>query len=535
MRGIRRAASALPSFTMETATQQVPPSAHAPTYARGTLCAIAGVLDSLAEARVAYCAWKSNQHLDAALAGETDLDLLVDRADAASLAEALARHGLKRLLPPADMGHPATEHFLGFDRASGSLFHLHVQYQLVLGQKYIKNYTIPLERQFLESAEPLHGVPVPRAELELAILAARALLKYRPRDVVKDVLRIRSPGVPAETRAEITWLEARTTLDEVRRTLDACGDVLPSGPICAFLARLDAAPRSGFAFLRLRAQLRRELVRFRRRRPTAALLAYLQAGWRRRRHLRIRPTDLRMTPQSGGMTIAFVGADGSGKSTTAETMADWLGWKLQSNVHYMGSKSPTRRSRLLYLSFRVFRRAHRATARRLGQDALPARPMAEARDVLHALHHLSIGRDRACRYQQALAEARAGRVVIFDRFPLACVSKGPDDRLLDGPQIASALGPPPGRLARRLAPSEERLYEQFRLPDHLIVLTVEPDVAVARKPDHDREVLRRKCRAVVGLAARAESRGDVDVARIDANRSAEAVLSDVKVEVWDAL
>ncbi len=504
-------------------------------YPRGTLDAVAEVLDALADARISYCAWKSNEHLDAALAGQTDLDLLVDRADAAVLADVFGRHDIKRILPPPDMCHPATEHFLGFDRPSGELFHLHVQYQLVLGQKYIKNYTIPLERQFLQSVSFLHGVPVPRPELELAVLATRALLKYRVRDVVKDVLRIRSPGVPAETRQEIEWLEARTTIARVRVAVEEHRDVLPPDPICTFLERLGTEPRSGLLFLRLRSQLRRALRPFRRRRSGAALLAYARAGWRRRQHLSIHRPDVRMAPQSGGATIALVGSDGSGKSTTAGALDGWLGWKLQTGVRYMGSKAPSQRSRLLYVGFRALRRTHRATADRLGPGSRRARPVAEARDVLHALHYLSIGRDRARRYQRALADARAGQVVIFDRFPMESLSSRPADRLLDGPQIASGLQQPAGRLARKLAPMEERLYEQFRLPDHLIVLTVEPEIAVARKPDHEQEVLHAKCRAAIGLAAMAESRPDVHVARVDANRSADAVLSEVKSEVWRAL
>ena len=257
-----------------TAAADVEPSVDVSGYPRGTLDAVAEVLDALADARISYCAWKSNEHLDAALAGQTDLDLLVDRADAAVLADVFARHDIKRIQPPPDMCHPATEHFLGFDRPSGELFHLHVQYQLVLGQKYIKNYTIPLERQFLQSVSFLHGVPVPRPELELAVLATRALLKYRVRDVVKDVLRIRSPGVPAETRQEIEWLEARTTIARVRVAVEEHRDVLPPDPICTFLERLGTEPRSGLLFLRQRCQLRRALRPFRRRRSGAALLAY---------------------------------------------------------------------------------------------------------------------------------------------------------------------------------------------------------------------------------------------------------------------
>jgi thymidylate kinase len=132
-------------------------------------------------------------------------------------------------------------------------------------------------------------------------------------------------------------------------------------------------------------------------------------------------------------------------------------------------------------------------------------------------------------------DARAGQVVIFDRFPLACLSNQREHRLFDGPQIASVLGVPTGRVMRTLAEAEARLYAQFRLPDRLIVLTVEPEVAATRKPDHEREVLLTKCRAMGTLVQLAESIESAEVARLDANRSTDAVLSDVKSEVWDAI
>ena len=69
---------------------------------------------------------------------------------AAAFRAVAGRLGIKALIPPADGRHPATEHYLGLDDATGRLFHVHVQYLLVLGERYAKNYILPLEHAFLD-------------------------------------------------------------------------------------------------------------------------------------------------------------------------------------------------------------------------------------------------------------------------------------------------------------------------------------------------------------------------------------------------
>jgi len=120
-------------------------------YPSDTIPALGALLDELAEKGVRYCLWKSNIRLRAGLAGETDLDLLVDREYGLQLREILGRHRLKQLMPHKASAHAGMEHFLGMDEASGRLFHLHVHYQLVLGEQYVKNYRLPMESQVLGS------------------------------------------------------------------------------------------------------------------------------------------------------------------------------------------------------------------------------------------------------------------------------------------------------------------------------------------------------------------------------------------------
>jgi hypothetical protein len=502
---------------------------HGPTsYPAGTIPSLADLLDELGRQQIRYCHWKSNEHLAAGLAGLTDLDLLVDVADAERLRALLTGRGLRKLTPPPAKEFPGMEHFLGFDHNSGRLYHLHVHQQLVLGEEHVKNHHLPLEARFLESARPLHGVPVPSPELELAVLVVRALLKYRDRDVVKDVLAIRSPGLRDTVRAELDWLLDRAGVAEVRAALQDA-EVVPIDVVVRFLQTYRREPRAGTTFLMLRSRLRSCLRSARRHGWTSAKARRLAARWRR-------GSRARMTPASGGRTIAVVGADGSGKSTVSHELARWLGWKLDVRVHYLGSKSPSRRSRWSYAAFRALRRSHRAASGRFGPASVPAGALATARDVAFGLHHLAVGHDRARRLHQARRDARAGRVVIFDRFPLVALSSRQEHLVLDGPRIRTALGEPVGRIVRGLAAREEDLYRAFGLPDHLVVLHVSADVAAARKPDHRPDVLAAKALAADELA-RLATRSDVATRTIcvDADRPLDTVLLDLKRRVWDVV
>ncbi|HEX2141514.1 MAG TPA: hypothetical protein VHK28_04450 [Candidatus Limnocylindria bacterium] len=114
------------------------------TKAPPPLAVTVRLFDVLEERAVRYCLWKSTTTLDVALAGRTDLDLLVHRSDAVAL-DAVARDlGFKPFLSHESRRFPGVEDLLGYDDESGRLVHLHVYYQLVLGQQYVKNHHLPL-------------------------------------------------------------------------------------------------------------------------------------------------------------------------------------------------------------------------------------------------------------------------------------------------------------------------------------------------------------------------------------------------------
>lgn len=491
--------------------------------------AVTNLFRALHRAGVRYCHWKSNMRLGWGLNGRTDLDLLVDPEHGPLFRQILRQHNIKPLRPAPGKEYPGIESHLGFDPASGKLFHLHVHYQLVLGEQYVKNYHLPLEKEVLDSVCMPQGILVPAPALELIILSLRALLKYRDRDAIKDVLSIRTQGLPAHILEEINWLWQQTSPTEVSDTLAQVAHVVPGETVFAFLRTVLTSPRDGWQLFRLRSQVRRALRPYQRQSRFQATLTYFRQLWWQRLPFRQAQPVRKMTLNDGGRRIALIGADGAGKSTMCQLLCEWLAWKLDVHFYYLGSKQPSRRSRLIYILFRMARRGQRTVAGWLGEASLPARWLAQLRQSLLYSHHVSIGRDRLHRYWQSREMAKTS-IVIYDRYPLAAP--------LDGPKIY--LNGNATRVGRLLADAEQAVYRQIELPRHFLFLNVSPEVSIQRKPDHDPAAITAKTQFLDQFAARfavqAEARSDsTNLVTINADQPFEQVVQQLKTAIWQIL
>jgi adenylate kinase family enzyme len=487
------------------------------------------LLNQLNQRDIRYCHWKSNLRLERGLSGKTDLDLLVDRQHEGVFKKILAEHAVKPFLAPPGKRYPAIEDYLGFDPGSGRLFHLHVHYELVLGEQFVKNYRLPLEAAFLDQTRLYHGVKIPAPELELIVLCMRALLKYRDRDVIKDILSIRSPGLKSEMMDEITWLFGQTTLDKVARTLSTtAAGVVPGDLVLEFLKTVVATPRAGYRLFRLRSGVRQSLRSYQRQNGFRASIEYFQQAWRRRKSFWKFAPDRRMSLTDNGKIFALVGADGAGKSTLCQEFSRWLGWRIEVQNYYLGSKQPSWTSDLLYKLFRVFRRGHRELCSLIGENNVVSGLFESIRQTMLYGHYLSTGYDRYRRIQAGHEDAHKGSIVVFDRFPL----RAP----LDGPEIQQLVNGHTGRIGRAFASAEQNLYRKFRLPDYLILLDVSPDVSMERKPDHKRAAIEEKSRVLNDLAAEFEAHPNgVNLIHLNADQPLDQVLSQMKQEIWEAL
>ncbi len=486
---------------------------------------VSNLLSALKHEGVNYCHWKSNIRLDEAVYGKTDLDLLVDEQHLDVFKRILDKFDVKPILSAPGKDYPGIENFLGFDATTGNLFHLHVHYQLVLGEQYVKNYWLPLETHLLESVRQLRSVQIPAPEMELIVFCIRALLKYRDRDGIKDIFTIRSPGLPIHVIQEAKWLLAQTTFERVSQTMQKLGSQYPADIILNFLHIASNSPRDGYQLLILRTRLRRALRPFQRHSRYRASLIYFRELWRQRKSfLRFRVRQ-KMKPSKGGRSLALIGIDGAGKSAMTQSLHKWLAWKLDVERYYLGSKQPSRLSELLYLLFRMTRRSHRACVQLLGEKSLPSSGLAALRQTLLYSHDISIGYDRLRCFRASQAKAAAGTLVIYDRFPMAAS--------LDGPKIQSMAKGNFRRLTHAFRQWENHIYRKFTPPDYLFLLDVNPEVSIQRKPDHDISTIKAKHLVLKGLLN--SKTGGLDAVLVDANQPFEEVELNLKEAVWQVL
>jgi hypothetical protein len=176
------------------------------------------------------------------------------------------------------------------------------------------------------------------------------------------------------------------------------------------------------------------------------------------------------------------------------------------------------------------RYARRADRRRLAGDGRASTPLGQAARLLAAVRYLAEARDRVSRAREGRRLAANGTLVLFDRYPLPWVRLA--NRPVDGPRIAELHDGRSGGLLGLLQRREEAVYAAMPAPDLVILLSIEPEVALARKGDQDRTTIVAKARAVQE-AARGAPRDGVVV--VDASQPLDAVVSQVEAAIWQRL
>ena len=489
---------------------------------------IARLFARLHAERIAYCHWKSNEHLGPSLLALTDLDVLVDRAAAASLPAVLADLGFKRFAAKPGRGYPGVEDYVGFDEDTGRLTHLHLHYQLTLGERYLKGHRLPWERPLLETRvwDEAAGVYVAEPHLELVLLLVRSALKAGLRE---RVLRAAdAPVLRGGQLHELRWLAARVEPRRLVRVAEPlvgarAAELLPAmlrpgGPTFRDLRALRRSASPGWDAYRLydppEARARRWL------RELSARAAFLTARVRR---LRARPSP-RVLPH-GGLIVALLGPDGAGKSTLAAELTRWLSRELSVLAVYGGSgsgrMSATRRV-LQWMSARL-RGARAAPAGAEGDRPAPRRG---ARAAAQAWRALLLADERSRTVTQARRARDLGWAVIADRFP-----QRQFPGVNDGPSLGHLSGA--GGLLARAARREETAYADMErtAPDLVVKLRLPAEVALRRKPDTPPARLHRKLEVVRLLRFPPSTR----VVEVDATLPLEQVLLRVKRAVWEAI
>ena len=482
---------------------------------KNTLDLVVKLCRTLAVQKIDYCHWKSNTFLARSASGDNDLDVLVKRSHAQSFIEILNSLGFKEALLPRDEELPGVRNYYGYDQETGRLVHVHAHFQLILGSDLSKNYHLPLEQVYIESSTQGDLFRVPTPEFELMILVIRMVLKHS----TWDSILIRHGQLSKSERAELEDLSRAEILSKVDLTLlhlpglnrclfDLCLQSLLPG--CPYWTRVRAGEQLQ--------QVLQTCARF----PSwfDVIIKFSRRIWQP-----IQSRLFRQNPKNsfanGGLFVAIVGGDGAGKTTMIEELFDWLSETYEVRKLHMGKPAWSLTTTTIRGILKI--------GTLLGFYTFEGDVYEEAiqphgypwfiRTVLTA-------RDRYLTYIQARKFSSNGIIVFCDRYLF------PDFMEMDGPQCEKAIARSnkTNFFLNFLKNREKFYYQQIKLPDLLIVLKVNPEIAVQRKKDETELSVRARSTEVWELDWK-----KLPAFEIDANRSKDETTSQVKKLVWEHL
>ncbi|WP_158258433.1 hypothetical protein [Rhodopila globiformis] len=493
-----------------------------PAVARAAPDCLFLLLESLRNQRITFCYFKSSRRIAAALAGDTDLDLLVARADHARLQQALLASGFKPFVAAPSRADPAVASFLGFDEATGRLLHVHLHFSLLLGSALLKNYQLPWTDAILASAVTCPGLPVRMLDpaTETLLLVLRRSIELRRNDPV--VLR-NWRAVNAKLALDQEALGRHVDRDILRRRTD---ELLGPGLADDIAGLLD---RPGGMSRTLQRQVRRRLSAFRRYnaleawvRGTLRAMFWILGGLNMRYLHAPRPWSRRSF--AGGLIIAVIGVDGSGKTTLTRCIRSWLTAEMDTMPVYFGTGGgrPSLLLAPLKLLVPLVTRLLPSRPKGSSHGRISDRPPGLLYSALLTMWATVLAAEKRLKLTAAQRAAARGLAVVTDRYP--------QDRIAsfnDGPLLPRLRGLP-GWLLR----FEARAYARASQvpPDLVIKLEATPAVLAAREPDMDRAVIDARVAELRALDFPGSR-----VVTIDATQPLAEVIAQARREVWRLL
>lgn len=288
---------------------------------------------------ILYIHWKGNDHILDGLNGDSDLDVLLHKEDRIKGCQILYDVGFVKFSSQFGSRFPNVEDWLGFDEESGRIIHLHLHYALVSGHAGLKEYDIPWIEDAFESRvqDPDTSLYIMNPNLELVTLYTRLILKSKKK-WIKDA-KVGRYVIDKHFQKEIGYIKQRVDWIKVKeisvKYYNSFGD--------DFCCIMQEESLSSEHFLQLY-HIVSKTMSCCSRYPAGILTvmrAYYDIVIKGRNKLKAKGNNCIITRKvmnsSNGVSIAFIGQDGCGKSTVTKEIVEWLNWKIEASRFYLGS------------------------------------------------------------------------------------------------------------------------------------------------------------------------------------------------------
>lgn len=488
------------------------------------LKSIEKVICTLEERGITYCHWKSNEHLTEALDGNTDLDVLFDPAQRVQLEIALDKCGLKRFRSTPLMQYNAIEDFIGFDKETAKIWHLHTHYRMTLGEKHLKGYTVtPWGKLILDNRRKDElGIYCSAAEDELIMLFVRMAMKLRWRDF--------GHGIGKEDHKEMVWLLEHVNKEYIDKRAKLFVGESAALEIASFANGKELTKKSQLKKLRM--ILLKEMKLYTGYSIISSRLMrhkrewfWLVGGVKRRIGINSYVANRRVSP-NGGNVIAFLGCDGAGKSTTLAYIKKELNKKLDVATIYFGSGDG---------SSSLLRKPMKMVAKKVGGKGLGhsvEKEYSEKKKITlksrlysfaKILWAITLAKEKKAKIKDQTKARNNGLIVLTDRYPQTLFAG-----CSDGPLLSKYVGK---GIMGKIAAWEHKIYASAAInpPDLTVKLIVPTIVAIERKPEMTAEEIDTKKKIVMGLNL------SDNTLVVDTSRPFEETRSEILEKIWNIL
>ena len=485
---------------------------------------------------VKFSSWKSNEHLLKGLCGNTDVDLLFRSEDRAFVTKLMAENGFILYKAPPHRLYPGLVDYIFLEAETGKVLHAHAHFLVCLGAKNVKNHILPWLTHSLNHttrSEHIPELPISSHKLELLYLFMRYALKVRWRDLFR-VKVLRKSYMDKPFFKEFSWLQERVTGEELySESATLLGEAV--GRLCSILYN---DPHDFRTLLLLRYQLKSKSGKESWNRFsyfTATLLAWknelLNFVSRVCDNLHIQQSFFKRRRgfDGAGVIFAFVGADGSGKSTVVTRLLKSLETKIDVQYFYLGtgdgrhSLSFFLTKKLLWLLSAVKNRGrNRSKTENSAASASAGSTIGFSQMVLAAMG----ARQKYKFIRKIEMLKKRGYIVICDRWPQDQIHGFNDGPILAS--LTSATG-----VKSWLAKIESFYYARMVdlvKPDMFLKLIAPIETVLERKPENvsHRHLIEKK---IAGIKALKFDSPSCSVT-IDASQSFEQVITDVRQEMF---
>jgi thymidylate kinase len=298
-----------------------------------------------------------------------------------------------------------------------------------------------------------------------------------------DLLMLR--GKAGVLREELAWLQSKSELSESLMLLNKYCPVIDD----ALFMKCRNSLKENVSLPRriLLAQMVRQHLKIYTKYNLPGLgLAYSQFLWGKSQEV-LEHRRNEKTLSTGGVVIALVGAEATGKSTLVSEIGNWLMPIFSTRIVHAGKPPSTWMTaplnallpllRRLLPQLRTTRQDGNKTARNDFRSSLVTKGW---QGLIYAIRSVSLAWDRRKLLVRARYYAANGEIVICDRYPSENIGTMDSPRLTENKDLTGFKG----YFYNLLARLERRFYKEIPPPDLVLKLKVSLKTALER--NHDR-------------------------------------------------